>query len=223
MGYAVLVAPYHPSSNGLAEWAVKTVKQGISKMTEGTLQDKLSRFLFNYHLMPHTTTDRALAELMMGRQIWSRLELVKPQLKHHVQEKQLKQKETHDKHAKVRSFKEGEEVFAKNYTGAGNRWLSGKVVQVTGPVSAAIELDDGTKVRKHFDQLRKRTTGLPIEQEQAGSAALEQSAEAELESSVELSHSELESETPAEVPVDPPRRSYPSRNRRPPERLEPTY
>ena len=29
---------YHSSSNGLA---VKTVEQGISKMTEGTLQDKL--------------------------------------------------------------------------------------------------------------------------------------------------------------------------------------
>ena len=42
--HRVLVASYHPSSNGLAERAVKTVKQGMSKMTEGSLQDKLSRF-----------------------------------------------------------------------------------------------------------------------------------------------------------------------------------
>ena len=103
--HRILVA----SSNGLAERAVKTVKQGFSKMTEGSLQYKLSRFLFSYHLTPHTTTDRAPAELRMGRQMHSRLELVKPQLEKRVQEKQQKQKGTHDKHAKLRSFKEGEE------------------------------------------------------------------------------------------------------------------
>ena len=58
MECAVLVAPYHPSSNGLAEHAVKTVKQGISKLTEGSLQDKISRFLYSYRLTPHTTTER---------------------------------------------------------------------------------------------------------------------------------------------------------------------
>ena len=154
----VLVAPYHPSSNGLAERAVKTVKQGIAKLTEGSLQDKISRFLYSYRLTPHTTTERPPAELMIGRQLRSRLDLVKPQLEKRVQEKQQKQKETHDNHAKWRSFKEGEEVFAKNYSGTGDRWLSGKIVQVTGPVSAVIELSNGTRVKKHFDQIRKRET-----------------------------------------------------------------
>ena len=49
-------------------------------------------------------------------------------------------------------------MFAKNYSGTGNRWLSGKVIRVTGPVSAVIELSDGTKIQKHFDQIRKVAT-----------------------------------------------------------------
>ena len=220
----VLVTPYHPLSNGLAERAVKTVKQGITKMTEGSLQDKISRFLYSYRLTPHTTTDRPPAELMMGRQLRSRLDLVKPQLEKRVQEKQQKQKETHDSHAKCRSFKEGEEVFAKNYSGTGDRWLSGKVVQVTGPVSAVIELSDGTRVRKHFDQIRRRETPeTQIAHNNSGNDGVELPAEFELESEIESGESDTEPYLPAEVIVEPPRRRYPSRARRPPARLEPTY
>ena len=52
----------------------------------------------------------------------------------------------------------------------------------------------------------------------------ESAAEFELESATDSSESESESETPVEVMVEPPpRRSYPSRSRRPPARLEPTY
>lgn len=118
---------------------MKTVKQGIAKMTQGSLHDKLSRLLFSYRVTPHTTTDTPPAELMMGRQLRSRLDLIKPKLEKRVQEKQQKQKEIHDQHAKLQSFKEGEEVFVKNYSSAGERWLSRKVVKVTGTISALVE------------------------------------------------------------------------------------
>ena len=41
-------SPYHPSTNGLAERAVQAFKAGIKKQTEGTLESKLSHFLFHY-------------------------------------------------------------------------------------------------------------------------------------------------------------------------------
>ena len=62
------IAPYHPSSNGLAERAVQTFKLGMKKQTNGTLQTKLSRFLFHYRLTLNATTGVAPAELMLKRQ-----------------------------------------------------------------------------------------------------------------------------------------------------------
>ena len=43
-------APYHPSSNGLAEKAVQIIKQDLKRLTTGSLLDKLARLLFSYVL-----------------------------------------------------------------------------------------------------------------------------------------------------------------------------
>ncbi len=54
---------YHPSTNGLAEQAVQTFKQGIKRISEATLESKLSKFLFQYRITPHSVTGISPAQL----------------------------------------------------------------------------------------------------------------------------------------------------------------
>ena len=115
--HQVLVAPYHPSSNGLAERAVQTFKVGLKKLAEGTLADRVSRLLFSYRITPHSKTGRTPAELLFGgRQLRSRLDLLKPDLARKVGKIQEHQKANHDQKTKTPAFEEGEEVFVKNYS-----------------------------------------------------------------------------------------------------------
>ena len=98
-------SPYHPSSNGLAECAVQTVKQGLAK-GEGTIQERLSRFLFSYRITPQTSTGSAPSELPMGRRLRSRLEQL------HADNTTLTQQKREDTNRKVRQFIVGEKAFA---------------------------------------------------------------------------------------------------------------
>ena len=76
----IRVAPHHPASNGLAERGVQTFKQGFQKNREGTIEDRIARFLLQYRVTPHSTTRTSPAELLFGRQIRMRLDAVKPDL-----------------------------------------------------------------------------------------------------------------------------------------------
>ena len=84
----VTSAPAHPASNGLAECAVKTFKEGLSRLKEGTITDRLSQFLLVYRNTPQATTGVTPAELMMRRRLHSALDLVKPDLEDRVVTKQ---------------------------------------------------------------------------------------------------------------------------------------
>ena len=89
----LMLAPYHPSSNGLAKRAVQTFKQGMKKFTNGDLRDWLSRSLAHYRTTLHTTTGGVCpAELLLGRRPHTRLDLLRPSVSTRVNHKQLQQK-----------------------------------------------------------------------------------------------------------------------------------
>ncbi len=37
-------------------------------------------------------------------------------------------------------------------------WIGGRIIQVTGPVSYVIELDNGNIVRRHVEHIKKKFT-----------------------------------------------------------------
>ena len=148
-------APYHPSSNGLAERAVQVIKRGLKKDKEGSMSARLARVLFNYRITPQSTTGLAPTELLLGRRPRTRLDLLKPHTAERVEGKQQEQKGRHDTRSNVRSFEVGDAIFLKNF-GAGARWLPGKIVEKSGPVSYHVVLEDGRRKRCHQDQLRSR-------------------------------------------------------------------
>ena len=148
----ITVAPYHPSSNGLAEKAVNIVKDGL-KHSEGGLETKLMRVLFKYRSTPHTTTGETPSKLLMGRELKTPLDNLRPSLSSKVETRQLQQKAQHDKTAVQRSFSIGNLVYARNF-GRGETWLPGILVAQTGPVSFIVELMQGGLVRKHQDQVQ---------------------------------------------------------------------
>jgi len=75
-------APYHPSTNGLAENAVGCFKRSLLR----ALADKrnallntttlINRYLASYRNAPHTTVGESPAKLMFGREIRTRLSLL---------------------------------------------------------------------------------------------------------------------------------------------------
>ena len=210
------MAPYHPSSNGLAERAVEVFKQGMRKESNGTIGDRIARFLFQYRITPHTTTGLPPCEMLMGRKLRSRLDLLKPdaQLQARVLNKQARQKSDRDKRCKPRTFTEGESVFAKNFR-PGEKWLRGRILRKLCPVSFLIQLQNGQKCRRHQDQLRHRAAS---EQPSDKDTMVVEDIDPEIDST--------DAPERDEVPTDPPEandsggtsRRYPSRAHRPPNR-----
>ena len=67
-------APYHPASNGIAERAVQTVKSGIRHMAGGDLESTVVRYLARYRVIPQSTTGSSPAQLLMRRQMRTKLD-----------------------------------------------------------------------------------------------------------------------------------------------------
>ena len=141
-------APYHPSTNGLAERMVQSFKNAVkADRSDRSIQHKLDRFLFAYRTAPHATTGHSPAQLLFGRNLKSMLDLLKPNIKRVVDGKLLKNEK-----GTLVYFQNGEKVMVRHYH-RGPKWLKGEVLERIGPVLYKV-LVDGATWRRHVDQLR---------------------------------------------------------------------
>ena len=97
-------APYHPSSNGLAERFVQTLKKALRCIKDiwRTFQHRLAGFLLAYRTTPHAMTNVAPCELLINRKICTGLDLLYPDVQSWVAKNVARQKAMLDVHAKAR-------------------------------------------------------------------------------------------------------------------------
>ena len=140
-------APHHPATNGLAERFVQTFKKSIKAMDKDDipLQHKVDNFLFVYRNSVHATTNQTPAMLFHGRNLRSRIDLLKPNLRE-VQNKQFRQMSN----KAVRDFELGQEVLARDYKG--EKWTPGKIATRTGPLMYTVDVGKQTW-RRHVDPI----------------------------------------------------------------------
>ena len=77
----IAIPQYHPAINGLAETFGQTFKDTMkcSKATEKNYEYQVQTFLMSYPNRPHSTTGVSLAELIYGRPLRTRMNLLKPE------------------------------------------------------------------------------------------------------------------------------------------------
>nr|KAG5696115.1 hypothetical protein BaRGS_020516 [Batillaria attramentaria] len=158
-------APYHPATNGAAERLVQTFKQALRK---SSLPPKraLQEFLMQYRRMP-TSCGFSPSELLMSRQIRTRIDTLLPSPAHIAQGKQSKEASktqvTPDSGgvAKVtRQYKAGDPVYALYYGphhAKQPRWVPAVVKKSTGTRCFNVKVvPRGPVWRRHWEQLRPR-------------------------------------------------------------------
>ena len=72
--------PYHPSSNGAAEYLVHILKKllKVADKQDKSVSQRLCEFLLSYRNTPHSTTNEAPSMLFLKRQLRTCLDLLRP-------------------------------------------------------------------------------------------------------------------------------------------------
>ena len=159
----ITTAVYKPSTNGLAERMVQTFKRSLKKSTSTSdIQSMIDRFVFDYRLTPHSTTGVSPAELMFGRRLRCRLDLVWPSesISAKVHERQQAQKKCYANVPRKVDFHPNSPVIVRNYSTTGPKWIPARITEQTGPLSYRCSLPSGI-VKRHQDQIISRNPSPP--------------------------------------------------------------
>ncbi|UYV65502.1 K02A2.6-like [Cordylochernes scorpioides] len=108
-------APFHPSSNGLSERAVQTIKTGLKKVQQGSISQRLAEILLGYRRTPIASIGKSPSEMMLGHNIRSHLDLILP----------------NPGKSEEPGFKVGESVWYRTYK-SGPKWDQASIQGTTG-------------------------------------------------------------------------------------------
>lgn len=104
----------HLATNSLAKRFVQTFKCTMSAFeSDLSTEEKLARFLLSYRNTQHSTTNVSPAELMLGRMVRTRLDLLRPDLRQSVRKRQEQQDVRPN--STPRRVEEGGPVMVRDY------------------------------------------------------------------------------------------------------------
>ena len=119
----------------------------------GDLETGLLHVLPLYRLLPQSTMGQSPAMLLMGRQPWSRVDLLYPDLSTQVTTKIDNAKRMTDKNRVESMFHIGDTVCVVNFQGR-PKWLAGVLEEQLGPLTFRMRLEDGRLWKRHVDHIR---------------------------------------------------------------------
>lgn len=158
---------YNPSSNGQAESFVKIVKKGIkssiiSSRNKSDCRLKILKYLFDYRNSVHSVTGISPAELVFGRKLRSRLDLLNPKPPSasptSPTDKVYRQQCSQIKSGggnNTQIFKPGDEILYKKYlNNVKFHWCKGIVKKRLGKVLYLVhDYSSACDVKKHKNQI----------------------------------------------------------------------
>ncbi|XP_055306725.1 uncharacterized protein K02A2.6-like [Sitodiplosis mosellana] len=160
----IYTAPGHPSTNGQAENFVKTLKKSLIATIEeskiGDFDTILDRFLFDYRITKHCTTNETPAKLLLGKELKSRFSLLKPPVVTDViKEKQQTAIKNYKGNRNV-NFSVGQKVYVRDYRNPNKAsWSQATIKNKIGPRNyTCLLLREKRDIKRHVDQIRDGET-----------------------------------------------------------------
>ncbi|RVE51289.1 hypothetical protein evm_004093 [Chilo suppressalis] len=126
-------------------------KEGIQE--KQNINKALWTFLMHYRNVEHAATGESPARLLIGRQIRTRLDSLKPDIENKVIQAQQRQKD--DSGGVNRSMDLNEDVWYRQFL-KGEKWVPGRIIDRIGPSNFKVLGRDGETRHRHIDQLRRR-------------------------------------------------------------------
>ncbi|XP_071057025.1 uncharacterized protein [Onthophagus taurus] len=114
---------------------------------------RLYKFLFAYRNTIHASTKRTSSELLLAKRPRNQFDTLKPDVTINMEAAQERQINYYDKYTHEKDFETEEPVWVDNPITKGS--TAGTIIEKRGPYSYIVDVN-GTRKRKHADQLRQR-------------------------------------------------------------------